>query len=312
MASRSRTPAPDLRAALADAGLVLDITELSEPARENDHLWLATFLGTVAWFMSYPSESKFVWRGHAEAGWSLQPSLHRHVVANQRSATAGDVTREESRILAEVRDARMIERPDHHRLEVLAQLQHHGVPTRLLDVTQDPLVALFHAGEDGAGDAALLAIREPDGSTVVPAADGWTFTPPQRSYGIWEAPPIDRRIISQRGQFVVYNLQPPRASLGAIDPTAAIGIGIPQPRGRFQGDVRELFTQWLRAVTPSAAAEPGPGAATLRGGPNVVMFVIPGDKREVLRGFVRAAGLSARTIFPDLAGYAQSFRRPLA
>lgn len=49
--------------------------------------------------------------------------------------------------------------PIEKRLEWLAIMQHYGVPTRLLDVTQSPYVAAFFALESGSSDTCVYAIK---------------------------------------------------------------------------------------------------------------------------------------------------------
>ncbi|GEM_PF-1692193 len=98
---------------------------------------------------------KFVWRGVADASWqilsSLQVAIKRGDFAKAKLHSnpndQDDLRQVERRILdgahhwgIGVTEGGVM--PD---LQLLAMLQHHGAPTRLIDVTTDPMTALWFA-----------------------------------------------------------------------------------------------------------------------------------------------------------------------
>lgn len=103
----------------------------------------------------------WAFRGQADARWPLVSALSRHLqyAGLHRLAWEG----QEGRIL------RIFKRKSHLFLthipderdsfEWLALMQHHGAPTRLLDVTWSPYVAAFFALERGADTAAVWAFN---------------------------------------------------------------------------------------------------------------------------------------------------------
>lgn len=303
---------PDLRSELQSHKLVIDFSVLDPALAGKPRLWCAAFVGAATWFTSYPNEAKYVWRGHASAAWPLQPRLHRHVAVHLGSSSRSTVDKERRRILADAKHNNWDYLQGRHLrgLELLARLQHHGVPTSLLDVTRDPLVAMFFAiakAKDAGGsdsDGALIAIRDPEISVTETGAEKPRrhFSAAHAWYGVWPAPPIDPRIASQRGEFVVLNES--RSFTGStaehpLNPRRAIGIGIPDPRGSYTGESLDAYFKGYR--------EP-PGRGRPPGNPvNVAMLIIPAAMKSALKGFLDASGINDRSIYPDMAGYANSF-----
>ncbi len=83
-----------------------------------------------------------LFRGHADKDYEILPSLGRE----RKSDYAMTIFNEE-RNMIEMAKYKMpnVFRHDMQPLELLALLQHYGIPTRLLDVTENALVALYFA-----------------------------------------------------------------------------------------------------------------------------------------------------------------------
>ena len=128
------------------------------------------FLSSVSSINTYISSLKrktgtLFFRGHADPNYILRPSIMRNLHLSQN----------ESRIYHEL----IINCPDdfercHTHLEKLVKMQHYGLPTRLLDITRNPLVALYFACEsnpESYGELILISpanheIKYPQSDTV--------------------------------------------------------------------------------------------------------------------------------------------------
>ena len=96
----------------------------------------------------------FVWRGHVDASWPLHSSLYRRVMWTNGVTNAppdeATFAIEEATILAEVHKWGL-HTGGQGRLSAMSQLavlQHYGAPTRLIDVTFNPLIGLWFAVEE--------------------------------------------------------------------------------------------------------------------------------------------------------------------
>ena len=92
--------------------------------------------------------SPYLFRGHRKSDWELEPVIDRPGFSTVRS----NMSRAECERVAFKKfknlSSRYLETRPANDWEFLALARHHGVPTRLLDWTENPLAALFFAIEE--------------------------------------------------------------------------------------------------------------------------------------------------------------------
>lgn len=166
----------------------------------------------------------WAFRGHREAAWQLWSSLSRYLRLSRVSPRVWAF--QESRIL------RIFRRKAHlfldkvpsdgDVLQWLALMQHHGAPTRIIDLTWSPYVAAFFALEHAEDDAAVWALYPqrvnmhpfgPVGQSLSPdlwnresAMDNYekTYVPNLFSFVLVGDPFVmNQRLIAQSGTFAV-------------------------------------------------------------------------------------------------------------
>lgn len=105
----------------------------------------------------------YAWRGQNDASWSLSSSLYRRLASGSATVTEKKMRDAELEIIKEARRWGLGRDlgPSATDMHLLASLQHHGVPTRLIDVTSNPMTALWFAVEDHRPDEDEIVRRSP-------------------------------------------------------------------------------------------------------------------------------------------------------
>jgi hypothetical protein len=259
------------------------------------------------------SHRELAWRGVVDASWALHSSLYRRFLrANGVAPDEPDLTRFEEDLIAACRKRWRYDNLG--ALETLAHLQHYGGPTRLLDVSFNPLIALWFAVEqqrDSAGkplpdvDGRLFVFDTTDrhisldakwGGHALPwstsPGDHWRRSLPQ----VWRPPSYNERIPAQNSAFLVGGV--PQVYAGE-NMKYRKAPGDSDPGGTWKiGDVRMASSVTI-AMT-SLDRRPRGGSR-----PTFTIRVMAQGKQEIRRVLEENFGYNAASIYPDLFGLAR-------
>ncbi|RZI98023.1 MAG: FRG domain-containing protein [Brevundimonas sp.] len=152
--------------------------------------------------MERDAPGEWIFRGQSSCRWGLQASVHR---LRSADLSPSEMRGYEQRIVGEFRRrARtFLPNPPSTIWEWLILAQHFGLPTRLLDWTENPLVALYFAVRDNDGvsdDGQLFAYRHGTaGIDLESTVDPFSV----QRVEVVRPPYIDQRVIAQRSVFTV-------------------------------------------------------------------------------------------------------------
>jgi hypothetical protein len=263
-------------------------------------------------------ERTYAWRGQNDAAWSLSASLFRQVTDGSDEVTEERLRERELEILQEARRWGLgrdlgSSATDLH---MLAVLQHHGVPTRLIDVTANPMTALWFATEEHRPNSSGKARRSPGVLFAIDVTKTeWyeTFQHGPQTHGHLENPigalyeQALRKSASQKQMFRAFPALPDERMkaqegffLGSSVPKkhAAPGVLGLNPIGPAPGN--EKLARLLET-------DKGPGRpASLP----FCAIVIPAAVKDKLRDpLKRTYNRRRRVLFPDVDGFREALAR---
>ncbi|MFF7021293.1 FRG domain-containing protein [Streptomyces klenkii] len=264
------------------------------------------------------TEQRYAWRGVPDSRYRVAASLIRRLTEGTgstfRPPSESQVEEQEKFILEKARRWGIgLEVSKPTQFHLLAALQHHGVPTRLLDVTSNPLTALWFAclpradlPQDVAG--ALLAFEvskyppyrtftysdeEIPGAAAEPSTLMGALDKSRSDHRPFTLHPTfkDSRMQAQEGFFISGSI-PKTPDIAGID-----GMPFPQPvRPPGRSNLSALFAATL------------PNKRTIKRLPFTVIIVPPAVKRKMREHLEGTFNRNWESLFPDIEGFAEAFR----
>jgi len=275
----------------------------------------------------YSIGQRFAWRGMSSADYTLISSLQRKL-GNSRDEEA--LREAELETLRKARAWGLGVQPTGHvdDLQLLSDLQHYGIATRLLDFTSNPMTALWFACQAPNGDVAksglLVAMNTKGWPTysTVGAANLTTWGQQADPAGarlrsalsggapfLVESANPNERLRAQEGFFVASAAPGPRKStqvplagtssishLEIIDISPFDALKVEYPRGNHD-ELYKRLTEERQRGRPSAL-------------PFVAVIIRANLKPKLLRYLESTYNRSARVLFPDYAGFLEYGEAP--
>lgn len=236
--------------------------------------------------------NSFIYRGHADSDWKLESTLERTIGNNWSSALASKF---EDHYLNLFKSKYHIYNGDEHepksKLAWLSVMQHYGVPTRLIDFTESPYVALYFALE--AYNPLLkndLAIYALDYSAIMDESLAYisrrdSSFKKTRNEIIGKQDELFDDVVDRFSYEVVWVTEP-----------LELNARIDRQSGTFliSGDKEKRIEELL--------------ASDMYKRVRLLKFIVPSTIYENIYALLRKMNINAKTIYGDLGGLAKSIK----
>ena len=223
-----------------------------------------------------PSDQPIWFRGHADSTWRLSPSLARH----------GGIEHEMPLVKRFKQNAlpHMQTRPENE-WEWLFVMQHHGLPTRLLDWTESALVGLYFVLSDSSP-----TVREKPGALWALSPIGLNQHSKYQSNYAGDIPGFgdDEHL----DQYLPSNVEKQKITLG---PLAAIAL---RNTSRMQMQLG-VFTVSHKELAPLDAEEKVD---------HIWRYIIPAEAKDGMRQELEMLNITKLSMFPELPNVAEHAR----
>lgn len=262
----------------------------------------------VAGFSAHKGGSS-LWRGHCSIDYKISPSMFRETPSLP-------TTREEVSSEAEATLRIAMEAARSWRqgltfkgltdLERLAHLQHHGTPTPLLDVTPDPMIALWMAAQahdDGVAKDGLLIGFNVTGHWREVSEERASYAvllenlEKNRKIGLLRPPVSDDRIVVQRSRLLVtFPYKSARAWWRNVS-----DVWLPPLASEHRKATGKAASDKLKNLVEGASGRPAQVP--------MLAFRVPAAIKETILSVLRDNyGIERHTIFPDPSGLSIRYR----
>ena len=268
----------------------------------------------IALVGAFSRNARMAWRGMRSIDYPLTSSLHRHIP----EADEAQLCAEEQRTLTAARQWGLGSGPTgwSSDLQLLADLQHFGTSTRLLDVTSNPMTALWFAAQQLSSQEIADGLSE-DGVLLAIDVAGWPRfgrTPPSRfreaarplSWELNEALASRRpfvveahypndRLRAQEG-FFISSVVPERSMRS---PFRSIRVDMPHTTGSLANiAIAHMQEAFEREELPPRFQQKG-----IQSIPFMAFHIPAQTKARILDILSNSYNRSPSVLFPDFAGF---------
>jgi FRG domain-containing protein len=276
------------------------------------------WVGESGDFLSEP----IIYRGQSQASWSLLPSLLRKPKVASRY---GGFEKLEEEVLKKFRSFShpYLEnnKPDSE-LEWMALAQHHGCPTRLLDWTGNPLVALFFATErDDQCKAVVWCYRNfnwYNEESYKGLNDRIIWYLSLRTRIVAYLPKhISPRIVAQTGCFTRHSSYQPIFEIHSKEPEEPRDLGVMHMEEEIASFTEEYCANilaWLPPIGPPNAFDAFSVSEKLKWIPragSLSKAVIPAERKKYIRRQLDKLNINRASLFPGLDGISDYINQTL-
>ena len=260
--------------------------------------------------MSYPSLSSyspFIFRGHNDRDYKLMPGIFRTECGLDKKTTPVYSQDEYTTLIDFISHSSSISNlPANQLVPWLEIAQHYGVPTRLLDFTTNPLVALYFACEGGEGkNASVWVLHEARYKcTFCPESDGKPFDPVASDRIVWEMamgeicpPKRHNQKLPQRRHECPWIYRPFYRYERMVSQSSVFMLW-----GSNKSDLAHFMKQ--EHYMDIGCADPDNEETGL-----ICELVIPSGSKSILLRQLDTLGVNERFIYPGLDGIGRDVRR---